>query len=57
MIEDIKEYKVTGTFEVILTSDYDNLDQMINDWITIDDDEGFIRDFKIDVFDVKEVEK
>lgn len=57
MSEDIKEYKVTGTFEVILTSDYDNLDQMIKDWIIIDADEGFIRDFKIDVFDVKEVEK
>lgn len=57
MSEDIKEYKVTGTFEVILTSDDDNLNQMIKDWIIIDDDEGFIRDFKIDVFDIREVEK
>lgn len=51
----VKDWKVKGSFEVILTSDYDNLDQMIDDWIIIEDDEGYIRGFKIDVFDIEEV--
>ena len=49
---DIRKYKVTGTFECVLTSDDENIDQAIKDWIRIEDDEDYINGFKIDVSDI-----
>ena len=47
---DIHKYKVTGTFECIIKSDDENIEEAIKDWVTIDDDiDDYIKGFKIEV--------
>ena len=50
-----KKYQITATIKCILFSDDENLDQDVSDWVYIDEDEGYIENFKLIDYDYKEV--